>query len=123
MVYRQHTRGYVFNYSIDFTGGTQIMLRFDHPVNAIDVKRVVAEKGWRDAIARDLSAEEVLVRVKDFSHDAKGLGDRLRDAIDAGFPEYSVELLQSESVGPGVGNALRWKSIRAVFIALIAMLL
>jgi len=121
-IYRQRTRGYVFSYSIDFTGGTQILLKFDRPVKASEVKKIIIEKGWKDVIARDFSPEEVLVRVKEFTHDVKGIGERLRYAVDEGFPEHKVELLQSEGVGPGIGAALRWKSIRAVLIALIAML-
>ena len=121
-IYKQRTRGYVFSYSIDFTGGTQLLLKFDSPVKASEVKKIIVEKGWKDVITRDFSPEEVLVRVKEFAHDAKGVGERLRYAVDEGFPEHSVELLQSDRVGPGVGAAMRWKSIRAVLIALIAML-
>ncbi len=121
-IYRQQTRGYVFSYSIDFTGGTQILLKFDSPVKASEVKKIIIEKGWKDVITRDFSPEEVLVRVKEFANDAKGVGERLRYAVDEGFPKHNVELLQSDGVGPGVGSSLRWKSIRAVLIALIAML-
>lgn len=122
-IYRQRTRGYVFTYSIDFTGGTQVLLKFDKPVTVSQIKGVVANEGWKEPVIRDLSAQEVLVRVQEFAHDAKGLGERIRGAMIQALPDYHIELLQSESVGPGVGQALRWKSIRAVLIALAAMLL
>jgi len=121
IIYRQKTRGYVFTYSIDFTGGTQIQLKFDKPVTVSQIRDIVSER-WENPVIRYLSDHEFIIRVQEFEHDAKGLGEQLRQAVDEGFPEHDVELLQSERVGPGVGKALRWKSIRAVLIALIAML-
>jgi preprotein translocase subunit SecF len=63
------------------------------------------------------------VRVKEFSNDAKGLGERMEQAIEQEVPGIKVQILQSEGVGPGVGHALRSKSILAVVFSLIAMLL
>lgn len=121
VIYRQKTRGYVFTYSIDFTGGTQIQLKFDKPVTVSQIRDIVSER-WENPVIRYLSDHEFIIRVQEFEHDAKGLGEQLRQVVDEGFPKNDVELLQSERVGPGVGKALRWKSIRAVLIALIAML-
>ena len=46
----------------------------------------------------------------------------MKNAIAAAQPGNTVEILQSESVGAGVGATLRWKSARAVILALILML-
>ncbi len=111
-----------FTYSVDFTGGTQVLLRFDRPVSSVEVKAILDKKGWPGATTRDFSETEVLVRVKDFTNDAKGLGERIRQILGKEL-KSSVDILQSEGVGPGVGASLRWKSIKAVLIALIVLLL
>lgn len=111
-----------FTYSVDFTGGTQVLLRFDRPVSSVEVKAILDKKGWPGATTRDFSETEVLVRVKDFTNDAKGLGERIRQVLGEEL-KSSVDMLQSEGVGPGVGASLRWKSIKAVLIALIVLLL
>lgn len=111
-----------FTYSVDFTGGTQVLLRFDKPVSSVEVKAILDKKGWPGATTRDFSETEVLVRVKDFTNDAKGLGERIRQILGKEL-KSSVDILQSEGVGPGVGASLRWKSIKAVLIALIVLLL
>lgn len=122
--HRYQSRGYVFTYSVDFTGGTQILLKFDQDVPGAQVKEILSKNGWDGATTREFPKEnEVLVRVQEFSNDAKGLGERMRIAIAQALPDRSVEILQSEGVGPAVGEALRWKSIRAVLIALAIMLL
>ncbi|MCX5922823.1 MAG: protein translocase subunit SecF [Candidatus Dependentiae bacterium] len=123
-IYKAHTRGgQAFTYSIDFTGGTQVRLKFDKPVSSNNLKEIVEKSGWQGAVIRDFSSQEVLVRVKEFSNDSKGLGQRIVQAIQAGMPDNNVELQESESVGAGVGATLRYKSMRAVIIGLIAMLL
>lgn len=122
-LYKEKTRGYGFEYSIDFTGGTQVQLRFEKPVNPAALKDVLEAEGWQGAHMREFSSTEVLVRVKEFASDSQGLADRMYKAIAAAMPDNSVAIVQSEAVGAGVGAELRWKSIRAVLIGLVAMLL
>ena len=122
-LHRYKTRGHVFTYSVDFTGGTQVLLKFDQDVSSQSVKEILAENGWEGATTRDFSGrDEVLIRVQEFSNDAKGLGDRMLNAVKKALPERQVEILQSEGVGPAVGDALRSKSVWAVVFALLALL-
>lgn len=126
--YKQRTQGSVFSYSIDFTGGTQVLLRFSEKVCPVFIKAVVEKAGWTGAITRVFSPQEILVRVKEVETDAKGLGGRIREAVTVACrkdisPDIQVEILQSETVGGGIGEELRWKSFRAVLVALLAMLL
>lgn len=63
-----------------------------------------------------------MVRVKDFSNDIQGIADRLRSEIKAEIGETTISIEQTEAVGPGVGESLRWNSVWAVIYAMIAML-
>lgn len=121
--YKYHTTGETFNYGVDFTGGTQVLFKLSNPVTAEEVKNVLSDAGWPGAVTREFSAaNEVLVRVKKYTNDAKGLAERIRVSLESSFADTQVEILQNEAVGPGVGETLRWKSILAVFFALLAML-
>lgn len=115
--YKEKTRGYAFTYSIDFTGGTQVLLKFDKPVNSADVITKLDDLGWKGALTRDFSSTEMLVRVKEFSNDAKGLAERIKAGLITTMPDTHIEILQSEAVGAGVGASLRWKAIQAVLLA------
>ncbi len=121
--YRYQTRGSVFTYSVDFTGGTQVLFKFDTPVDNALVRNIIAEKGWSNPSARPFGENEVLVRVKEYESDATGLGQRMQTTLQAAFPDNTVTMIQTESVGSGIGAGLRGKSIRAVLMVLLLMLL
>ncbi len=123
IAYRYQQRGQVFSYSIDFTGGTQVLMKFDKPVHANDIGAIVDQAGWQGAEAREFSPTEVLIRVKEFVNDSKGLSERMRDAIHTQMPDYQITIEQSDAVGSGVGETLRMKSWYAVLVALLAMLI
>lgn len=114
---------YGVKYSIDFEGGTQIVLSFSQPVKSEDVKQILATKGWPGAITRDFSSTEILVRVREFVGDAKGEADRLKEALSQALPGNEISIQSTDSVGPSAGADLRWNAIKAIGIGLLAMLL
>jgi preprotein translocase subunit SecF len=120
--YKWSTRGSVFTYSVDFTGGTQVLLKFDQPVQASVIKDALEQGGWDGVIIREFSAHEMLVRVKEFAPDVKELAHRVCSVVQE-KTSCQVSIEQSEAVGAGVGEALRWKSLLAILYALIAMLI
>ena len=122
-IYRQQTRGSVYIYSVDFTGGTQVLLGFEHDVDGAQVKQIIAENGWPSVSTREFGKTEVLVRVKEFEADMVGLGEHMKNAVQQAMPDNKVQILQTESVGAGVGADLRSKSVYAMAVALILMLL
>ncbi len=122
--YKWHTQGRTFVYSVDFTGGTQVLLKFDKPVSVCHLKDILEKNGWKNPTTREFSApEEILIRVSEFSNDAKGLAERMRTAVQSEISDNAVSILQSEAVGPGVGETLRWRFFLAVVIALLAILI
>lgn len=121
-IYRYQTRGSVYTYSVDFTGGTQILFEFDNPVDSAEVRQIVVDAGLVSASTREFGKNEILVRAKEFESDNVGLGERIRAALQDKMPDNPVRVLQTESVGAGVGADLRSKSVYAVIIALLFML-
>ena len=109
-------------YSVEFTGGTQVLLSSDKPINSKQLLSLV-DASWSGAQSREFSDTQVLVRVKEFEGDIQGLADRIRQVVQDGLPENKISIESSETVGPGVGADLRWKSMRTIFLALFLMLL
>ena len=122
-IYRQQTRGMVYSYSVDFTGGTQVLFGFDQTVDSGRVKQIIVDNGWANASTREFGDNEVMVRVKEFEGDTIGLAERMKDVVQKEMPDNTVQILQTESVGPGVGADLRGKSAYAMGVALVLMLL
>lgn len=121
--YKLYTQGHAFEYSIDFTGGTSALLKFEKPVSTLEVKKILENVGYKDFTTRDFSATEVLVRTKEHEADAKGLAEKMREQIASALPNNIVELLQCEAVGKSVGEVLRAKSVYAIFFSILAILL
>lgn len=121
--YRVATRGYAFSYSVDFTGGTQLLFRFSKHTSDATIKEILEKHGWHNPVMRDFSNNEVLVRVKEVSTDVNGLGQTMLKALQDDLHDSAITILKIDSVSGGVGEVLRWKSVYAITLALILMLL
>ena len=120
--YKKITTGHAFTYSVEFTGGTQVLLGFEKPIKSREIIDILDKAGLTGAITREFGPKEVLIRVKDFSNDTMGLGQRIRTTIEKAIGS-PVELLQNDSIGQGVGEALSASSTKAVLLGLLLMLL
>lgn len=120
-IYRINTRGYAFSYSVDFTGGTQVLFKFDKPISASEVQNGLAEQ-WPDATIRKFDEDEYLVRVKEFARNPQGLAVDMMNSIKAVNPGHQVSILENDAVGAAVGSELRYNFYKAIIIALILML-
>jgi preprotein translocase subunit SecF len=121
--YNVNKYGAAFNFSVDFTGGTQVLLRFAQPVGSDSIRSVLSSKGFSGAELREFGANEVLIRVQNFDADVQGVGGKIATALQQDMQNNSVEILSVNSVGSAVGDNLRWGAIKAIIIALLLMLL
>lgn len=121
-VYKYVTTGHTFNYSIDFEGGTQFLMKFDSPVKTSEVISILEKNGFSGVTAREFGTNDIIVRVKAYEKNTEQLGQRIIGLIKAQIPNNNVQILQSDAIGSGVGQEMRTKSTKAVVIALILML-
>jgi preprotein translocase subunit SecF len=122
-VYRYQTTGRIFNYSVDFTGGTQVLFGFSKPVVSSEISSILNKNGWTGATIREFSQTELLVRTKEVAEDVSGLAEKMRSDLQQALPENTVEIKQTDSVGAGIGASLRLKSLQAILAGLVLMLL
>ena len=124
IIYKRATRGHAFNYSIEFTGGTQGLFKFEKPVSSQEVIKILEHSGWQGVSTREFRASdnELLVRVKETAENVTDSGERMRFAMEKELGQ-SVQLLQIDSIGQAVGQALSTSSLKAVIIALILMMI
>lgn len=111
-----------FSYSVDFTGGTQVLFKFNKPVGSEDLKKML-EAVSQDPVIREFSPLEVAVRVKDFQNDTQGLAQKMRTSLEAQDAQLKVEILEANAVGSGVGGSLRYNAVVALLLSLLIVLL
>jgi preprotein translocase subunit SecF len=123
-VYKKYTRpdGQTFNYSVDFTGGFQALLSFKTPVTGEQLVRILEDKGWPGTVTREFSPREHLVRVKKEPKDVQLEAENIRATLEKSLGTQ-VSIKQTDSVGGTTGSTLRTKSLYAIFIGLILMVI
>ena len=121
--YKYYTHGSALSYSVEFTGGTQVLFGLSKTVHSEELIKVLHAAGFKGIVARDFSGNDVLFRVSEYANDSKGLADRMKEKLESGIPGLHVEIKQVDSVGPDTGSSLWFKSLLAIFIGLLLMLL
>src|SRR5690606_30741046 len=108
---------------LDFTGGTQIEVEYQEPVDLEVVRGVLNNSPYSGATVQHFGrSEEVLVRVPPIDGEDK---DRVGENVIHLLQQHdaSVQKKRVEFVGPQVGEELRDKSGLALLIALGMMLI
>jgi preprotein translocase subunit SecF len=112
-----------FNYSIDFTGGTQVLLKFKNPITGEAVKDALSAQAWKGINTRSFSPDEVQVRVQEHTDDPQGVGQKIATELSSIMPNNPVSIQSTDSVSRTIGKYLQWNSIKAIAIALLLMLI
>jgi preprotein translocase subunit SecF len=113
------------NYSIEFTGGTLMQLRFTRPANIGEIRQVVSASGHPGAEIqqfgsdRDFTVRAKPRQVQGGTATAAG-GDAAAREIERGLKQHfgaQVSVVRSEFVGPRVGEELRRNATIAMLIS------
>lgn len=117
--------GYVyhggFTWSVDYTGGTQVLFKLSKPVGSEQLKAALS-KEWGDVVVRELGDADVAIRVKEFTSDVAGLAQKLKGNLETEFAGVTVSLEEANAVGPAAGAMLFMNAIWMTALVLLAML-
>lgn len=118
--------GYVyhggFSYSVDFTGGTQVLFKFNKPVGSEQLKTALAHGGWGEVVVRELGDSDVVIRVKEYNSDVAGVAEKIKTVLEKEFDGLSVSLQEASAVGPAAGEMLFTNSLFMTLLVLLLML-
>ena len=110
-------------FSIDFSGGTLLQIQFEQDLSVEEVRSSLDKIGWGDSeIQKFGQGAEFLIRVKKQALGTQ-VGDQIKAALTQDFPDNRFEVRREEKVGPKIGQELKGKAIRAIFFALILILI
>jgi preprotein translocase subunit SecF len=109
------------DYGIDFLGGTEIVVHFDSGVRIADVRTSMDKIGYGKAEIKFFgSDQDVLIRTAE-QGEGITVGDRIREALKASFPQDPFTVLKEDKIGPKIGAELRRDAVYAVIASLIAI--
>ncbi len=110
------------NYSIEFSGGTLMQLKFAQPPREDELRATVSQAGYAHAEIQQFGTPlEYTVRARIDGATAGTQGDSLarhiERALKARYAEDGVTVLRTEFVGPRVGQELKTKALLAILIS------
>ncbi len=113
------------NFGIDFTGGTLVEVKFQHPPAIADVRQALKPAGYGQAVIQEYGApDEILIRVQNKAGEKSStISTAVLGALSKRFGKSEVTMRRVEYVGPQVGRELTRAGIMAVLIAMVAILL
>ncbi|MGB9667376.1 MAG: protein translocase subunit SecF [Thermosulfidibacteraceae bacterium] len=122
MVYNKVTTGSVFNYGVDFTGGTVIQINLGEKADIGEVRKKLETTGIKGITVQSFGNDmDILVRIPEVGLQPKVIENRTLEVISKDYP--SAKVVRLENVGPKVGSELRGKSLKAMVLSCIAILI
>ncbi len=109
---------------IDFTGGTSLRLQFEKGVSIGEVRSAIASLGIGNAEIKNFgNSADILIRVQEQETSGAGITDAIKAELSKVFPDNPYVERSKDSVGPKIGAELRTKTVTAILIALVGMLI
>jgi preprotein translocase subunit SecF len=111
------------NLSVDFTGGTNLQIRFAEQVDIGTLRKVLADEGISDVQIQEVSGtKDFFIKTKLSDTEKETIQTKVASIFTNQLPGKRFEVLGSNMVGPGVGKELKNYAIIAVCLALIGII-
>lgn len=110
-----------FNYGLDFSGGTMMQVSFAKPTDIGSIRSALEKAGVTPEIQTYSAGHDYAIRVKGRQENVNDIGGKIKTALAAISPEYTVGRL--EYVGPAVGRDLSKKAIWAMVLSLFGIII
>ena len=110
------------NWGLDFTGGTQIEMRYQSVANLDEVRAELTQAGFIEPTVQNYgSSQDILIRIAPMEGVKNvEIGDRVVAALQAADP--SVEKRGIAFVGPNIGDELAEQGGLAMLVSLLCIL-
>ena len=118
------------NYSVEFTGGTLVQLKFKQPADAGKIRAALDAADIKGAEVQQFGGpDEFIVRAQEASlvrqqaAGAEKVADRIRTALSLSLGASSFTVARTESISPKVGEELSRNALIAMVLVSISTLI
>ncbi|HOE18153.1 MAG TPA: protein translocase subunit SecF [Syntrophorhabdaceae bacterium] len=112
------------NISVDFTGGTNLQVRFAETVDVGSLRSALTDGGINDVQIQEISGtKDFFIKTKLSDTEKEKISDKVSSILKGKFEGKKFEILGSNMVGPGVGKELKKYAIIAICLALIGIII
>ncbi|QWV99180.1 protein translocase subunit SecF [Geomonas nitrogeniifigens] len=109
------------NMGIDFSGGTEMQIKFAQPATTQSIRDALAKSGVKEVELQEITGgNQVLVKM----HKSTGKSaDQVADALKAGIPGNTFNVESSTEIGPSIGEKLKQDTLVAVALSMLGIIL
>ncbi|MDQ2669283.1 MAG: protein translocase subunit SecF [Gemmatimonadota bacterium] len=117
-----------FNYSIEFTGGTQVQIQTADPVDVGELRNALQAQGIGGAEIQSFGSDrEFVIRARSGAegtdpNDTQATTTAVRAALDASMGADGYQVLKTGAISPRVGGELRTRAALAVLLSFVVVL-
>jgi preprotein translocase SecF subunit len=112
------------NESVDFTGGTQLQVKFDDQVAIGNLRKALMDGGIGDVQIQQVSGtKEFFIKTKLSDTEQEKIQDRLNTLLLKEFQGKKFQILGSNMVGSTVGKTLKRNAVIAVVISMLCIII
>ncbi|MFQ5847800.1 MAG: protein translocase subunit SecF [Candidatus Methylomirabilales bacterium] len=110
------------NLGIDFAGGTSLQVRFEHPVELGEVRRVISAGGFAESeLQQFVGGRRLFIRVKASGEPVAGAAAKIEEALRQALSGNPFIVESSNEVGPVIGRELQQAALWAIVISLLGI--
>ncbi len=112
------------NLSVDFTGGTNLLVKFDNQVDIGKLRSAFFDGGVEDVQIQQISGtKEFFIKTKLSDNENEKIYDKISAILSNKFQDNKYEIKSSNMVGPGVGKDLKKHAIIAACLAFLGIII
>ena len=112
------------NLSVDFTGGTELQIRFADPVPISSLRSALISGGIEDVQIQEVAGKnDFFLKTKLMNTGPQRVQDKISSIIAAKLPGKGFQVLGSNMVGSSVGKTLKQHAIIAIALSLLGIVI
>lgn len=112
------------NLGVDFAGGTIIQVKFHQKLTIPEIRNALDKVNLGSGVIQDFGepgSNEYLIRLEKTDTEIGALGEQVKKVLAEKFGADKLEVRRIESVGPQIGEDLRFRGTMSVIVATIMM--
>jgi preprotein translocase subunit SecF len=110
------------NYGIDFKGGSEVVIRFEKPVDVGAVRAIMEQAGVNGSV-KQYGMDRAFLLKTDFQGDTSKLKALISNSLASRLPGNPSQILSIQAVGPSIASDMKMSALKALAAALVGILL
>ena len=116
---------YKMEYGVDFRGGAEIQTKFERTIQLDELRTSLDKGGFQGVSVQTIGEDkdnEVLIKVQADEGSLNAITENVSRILTESFTENKIEIRKVDIVGPKAGSDLRMSAIKAMFWAILSIM-